>query len=182
MPIPTPTTADLAVADDLVAYPGAPFSASLVKSATEAVRGECGWHIAPVLTETLTLDCAGGPMLRIPTLELAAVTAVRDVSGDSPVALDGWRKSKSGLLERPAGWPYGFEVIEVDITHGYATCPADLLPAIAAVARAVSMDVAVSQQGTGPYSVTYTNLSTLGAWLDRVSASTIARYKLPPLA
>jgi hypothetical protein len=132
------TTVPLASPDDLVSFPGAPFAEALVKAAGESVRRDAGWHIAPEVTETLVLDSEGGRQLFLPTLRdaLSAVVEVRDVSGSTPKVLDGWRLAGSAaVLHRAGGWPQGLGVIEVELTHGYEACPAELLPAIAARTR-----------------------------------------------
>jgi hypothetical protein len=40
------------------------------------VRAFCGWHIAPEVTETLTLDGPGGYVLVLPTLHLVDLVSV----------------------------------------------------------------------------------------------------------
>lgn len=123
---------------DLLPYPGAPFSPEVVDSVAAEVRADADWHIAPAVTETVTVESQGGRYLFLPTLRLTAVTAVRNVTDTTPVLLDGYRTQltaefHAGVLKRPYGWPCG--VLEVDLTHGYDECPTDLLPAIAELAR-----------------------------------------------
>ena len=118
----------LVEAIDLVDFPGAPFAESLVESAGESVRAEAGWHIAPQVTETLRIFSEGGTALVLPTLEYT-VSAVRDISGDTPVVLTGWTDRGSGILLK-SYWPAG-RVLEVDVVHGYVACPPELLPVIA---------------------------------------------------
>lgn len=130
----------------LDSFPGGPFDPSVVASAVARVRREARWHIAPSVTETLTVDAHGGTLLLLPTMYLTAVTEVRDVSGDDPVELEDWKWSRNGYLTR-CWWPCGPRAVEVDVTHGYAECPDDLLPVIAAAARAVSTDTRISAAG-----------------------------------
>jgi hypothetical protein len=160
---------------DLADFPGAPFSAALVDAAVSAVRGEVGWHIAPAVTETVVVESVGGPHLFLPTLQLTAVTAVRDVTDETTaaVAVTGWRSHKTprftaGVLFRPSGW-YG--VYEVDLTHGYAACPDDLKPALAEHARTIRIGGRVSQQATGPHSI---------AFDSEGAADPVAKYRIPP--
>ena len=132
------TTVPLATPNDLLSFAGAPFAEALVKAAGESIRRDAGWHIAPTVTETLVLDSDGGRQLFLPTLRdaVASVAEVRDVSGSSPRVLGGWRlASSAAVLHRGGGWPAGEGVIEVDLVHGYESCPAELLPAIAARTR-----------------------------------------------
>jgi hypothetical protein len=157
----------LADETDLTDFPGAPFPAGKVLSACEAIRREAGWHIAPSVTETLTLDSEGGPLLVLPTLYLTAVTEVRDMTGSEPQVLTGWRLSRKGLLSG-CWFPAGFSAVEVDVTHGYDACPPELFPVIADwTARRVM------QESLGSRSVAYS------ADGDSPIASTLARFKLP---
>lgn len=123
---------DLVSSADLGEYPGAPYASSVIDAAVSDIRREAGWHIAPTRTETLTLDGPDGVLLILPTRKLVEVTEIRDVSGDDPVILTGWRASVAkGMIHRSAGWPCGFAAIEVDLEHGFATCPEGLLPEVA---------------------------------------------------
>lgn len=161
----------LVESDDLENFPGAPFPADVISSASQGVRAAAGWHIAPVLVETLTLDHDGGRVLWIPTGKLLAVSEIRDVSGSTPRVLSGWSVSlRLGLVERRS-WPCGFSAIEIDIEHGYSECPEDLLPVIADGAQR-----RVRQQTAGPFSVTYATDSDEGSPF----AAALARYRLAP--
>lgn len=164
--------APLATSTDLTDY--GTFAESAVLTAGEALRSAVGWHIAPVRTETLTIDAQGGTALMLPTLRLVDVTEVRDVSGDTPVVLTGWRKSAAGFLTRPGGWPAGPETIEVDIEHGYDSCPLELLPVLA---RRVRDGAATSagQLRLGSLSVGTTSVGTTVTAQDE---AVIRRYSL----
>ena len=104
------------------------FPSEAVERAAAEVRDEAGWHIAPVITETLTLNSRGGQILLVPSLRIVRVIAVRDVTDPaSPRDLNGWRVDKSaGLLHRAAGWPQGVSTVEVEIEHGFTACPLPL--------------------------------------------------------
>lgn len=146
---------------DLAGLPGAPFTQAVVDSAVGTLRGDMGWHIAPAVTETIKVDGSPDKVLVLPTRWLVSVTAVRDVSGAAPVTLTGWRASNPGrgLLYRDEGWPQGFEVIEVDLKHGYADTPAELLPAIAFYCHAQRVDETVSSESLLSWSKTYRSTS-----------------------
>jgi hypothetical protein len=169
-------TNTLAAPADLADFPGAPFSDALVDAAVSAVRGEAGWHIAPAVTETVIVESVGGPHLFLPTLQLTAVTAVRDVTSEdiAAVAVTGWRshntaRFRAGLLFRPAGWR---GVYEVDLTHGYAACPDDLKSALAERARTIRSGGRVKQQAAGPYSVNFDS--------EGLATDPVAKYRIPP--
>lgn len=158
----------LVTAADLAGFPGAPFSEDRVEAAGEALRTEAGWHIAPEVTETLIVDCEGGHFLFLPTMNLSQVTEIRDMTGDTPKVLTGWRKSRKGVIYRAGGWPCGFEAVEVDVVHGYSECPKELLPVVADYTTR-----RVAQESLGSRSVTYVNDGPTR------SDSLVARYTIP---
>lgn len=160
----------LADALDLEGFPGGPFTDSVVFAAAESVRSECGWHIAPQVTETITVDSPGGRVLLLPSLFVTEVTAVRDVTGDEPRTLTGWRISRAGMLHLAGGWPEGFAAVEVDLTHGYESCPAELLAVIADRALRNAKDSTVVQESLGSRSVSYRDAP--------LASPVLARYRL----
>lgn len=159
---------DLVIPGDLTGQSGAPFSAEVVLSASESVRRACGWHIAPVVTETLTLNSNGGPLLVLPSLKVVDITEVRDVSDDTPAIIEGWRWSADGLVSRENGcWPTGFRTVEVDIIHGHETCPPELFPVIADFSRR-----RVAQESIGGRSVSFVSSA------DSRLESTLADFRI----
>lgn len=158
-------------AHDLDGFEGAPFSDEALRVASANIRGIAGWHIAPEVTETLTVESDGGRYLFLPTARIVEVTAVRDVAGDTPRELTGWRIKRDAAGVLIGYWPCG--VIEVDVTHGHAETPADLLPVIAAECRTHSRDRAVVSRSRGPFSESYRDEAPT---VD----PTLARYILPP--
>lgn len=167
-------TNTLVAPSDLSGFPGAPFADGVVDGAVGGLRLVAGWHIAPSVTETLTLDSDGGTRLILPTLHLTAVTAVRDVSEDAPTEITGYRWSKAGVLSLLSGWPCGFQSVEVDIVHGYAECPPELLGSLASACQSSAINHNLSAKSTGPFSETYRDTS--GSIVDPV----VSRYSLPP--
>lgn len=139
---------DLATVDDLAGLPGGPFSPEAVRAAGEIVRRMCGWHVAPSVTETILVDSPGGDVLWLPSRHVTDVATVRDMTGSDPVDLTGWRWSEAGLLS--GRFPAGFRAVEVTLTHGYPSCPADLLPVVADRTRR-----RVMAESLGARSVTY---------------------------
>lgn len=166
----------LAAPTDLTAFPGAPFTDAIVDAAVGSVRREAGWHIAPAVTETLTVDSRGGRWLMLPTMSLTAVTAVRDVSGDTPETLTGWKFKRAGMLYRATGWKCD-AVIEADVTHGYTSTPAELYSVIAERCQAFTLNKTIAQEAKGPFSTSSTNLSTLATWLD--GNAVMAQFTIP---
>lgn len=144
----------LVTPQDLSDFPGAPFAISTVDVAVAALRRDAGWHIAPQVTETVLLDALGGRDLILPTRHLVNVTEVRDVSTSTPVVLTGWRKSKAGILHRDAGWPSGFQSVEVDMVHGYTVTPPELFPLVAVYSQLQAVNSTVKQEALGSWSRT----------------------------
>jgi hypothetical protein len=73
-------------------YPGGPFSQEVVDAAAAYVRNLAGWHIAPVVTETLVVEAPGGSQLILPTRWLVSVSAIRSRAYNDVVgrAVTGW--------------------------------------------------------------------------------------------
>ena len=166
MPLPS-----LVNSDDLEEFEGSPFEGSTLAAGEAAVRSAARWHIAPSVTETLLLDCDGGTRLVLPSLYVTAISEVRDVSCETPVVITDYRWSSKGILSRRCGWwPCGLATVEVDLTHGYEECPADLWPSIATACLQASTDGRIAARTRGPFSDTYRNPET-----DPV----LERYSLP---
>ena len=160
---------DLAAPADLDGLPGAPFTNDEVDAAVSALRAECGWHIAPMSDDpvTIALDVPWRESwLNLPTLKLVTVDEVRTTSDDAVVDPNTYQVSmaQGGIRLLCGFWPYGFGTIEVDFTHGYESCPPDLLPVIASIAtsqrlvaiRSPRMDQPGERvpDGVGGYAVT----------------------------
>lgn len=147
---------DMVTPQDLEHLPGAPFTDDEVDAAVAAVRLAAGWHIAPELTETITLDVtAYDSWLRLPTLKLVSVDAVRDTDDDSVFDAAKYRVSHrlAQVRKRTGYWPHGYERIEVDITHGFDAAPLELLSVIAEAASTARRDQSVTQEAMGPFSM-----------------------------
>lgn len=136
----------------LSGFPGAPYTDTVVAAASASIRADAGWHIAPQRTETLTLDHHGGVWLVLPTLHLVEVAEVRNADGD---VVDGWTASRAGVLHRERGFPAGLGAVDVDLTHGYAACPPELLPVIAERCQTSTVNRSVSQEQSGKEMLTF---------------------------
>ena len=149
------TLPPLTTAAELADYPGSPYLETLVSSAAASVRDEAGWHIAPLVTETLVLDSQGGRRLILPSLQIDSVAEVRDVTGDTPAVLEGWRLSRRAcFLYLEKGWPTGVAAVEVDLTHGCEACPEDLLAVVAERVQQLTVHAGVAQESLAGRSMT----------------------------
>lgn len=156
---------ELVNSEDLAGFPGTPaLTDAVIEAAGESIRDECGWHIAPVLTETMDV-LTSGRVAVLDTLRVVDVSEVRDQSGE---VLTGWR------VDKRAGVIHGLprcRRVEVDLTHGYESCPAALKPVVIERARAIHVGGRVAQESLGSRSVSY-----VPGGVD----DPLARYKLPP--
>jgi hypothetical protein len=168
----------------LADYPGGPFSARTIASASASVRNDCRWHVAPVVTETVTVDGCLSRLLLLPTLRLVNVTGVEvlDDSSTTWLPITGWRIANAGMLYRATGWNYGPAGIRVTMQHGFAETPADLLPVLAARCQRNLADSILTQRsetvGTRTSSESY-NVNRLQI---EAGASALTAYRLPPRA
>jgi len=155
----------LAAPADVVGMRGAPFPASVLRGAGEAVRTVAGWHIAPSVETTVKVRTSGRVVL-LPSLYVTAVASITDRDGR---AIDGWDWLPEGIVERDHGrFP---RIVTVTFTHGYAKVPADLLSIISETAGA-STHGRVRSESLMSRSV------TLAADADPVIAAVLARYRL----
>lgn len=136
----------LATVNDMSGQPGAPTTQDTLDRAAALIRRVAGWHIAPQITETVTLDHDGASVLVLPSLHVVEVASVKNAS--TGVELTGWSWSSKGLLS--GRFPCGFRSVEVTFTHGFESCPLDLFPSVATAGEAV-----VRQQQSGPFQVSY---------------------------
>lgn len=150
----------LVTGSDLIDFQGAPFLDQWIDIAAAEVRAQAGWHIAPQVTETISVESYGGRELVIPSKRVVSVASVGTLSG--------W-ELRDGVVYRSVGWPTGLHLIT--LTHGYAACPPDLLPVVVKAIRAAQVtdrnDVKTSTEG--PYSVTYRDVVTSDPVVNRYS-------------
>lgn len=150
------------------------FTEDAALAAGQGIRRETNWHISPSVTETLTLYSEGGTVLLLPSLKVTAVTAIRDVTdADVPETLTGWSFRANGVLKRNCGWPTG-HAIEVDVTHGYDACPAELLPVLARRAR----DTSASTAGSVRLGSLQIGTTSVGTTITATDEAIIRRYSL----
>ncbi|MBF4628898.1 hypothetical protein [Curtobacterium flaccumfaciens] len=126
-------------------------------AAQGAVRRYCGWHVAPVITETIRLDGTGQRTLLVPSGRLIAVTAA---TSDGRDVLSQVTVSGRGMLELRDGglWSSALGGIIITIEHGY---PVEEVPDVSGViataaSRGGGPGGQIAAQGIGPASVRYT--------------------------
>lgn len=133
---------------DLDDFPGAPFTDAQIDGAVAALRSAVRWHIAPVRSETVVLDVQRWERwLRLPTRHLVSVVEIRNAETGDVIDSDTYRVStRLDMVKSSSGyWPCGYGAVEIDITHGYSTTPADVLAVLAAAAALGRQDATVRQ-------------------------------------
>lgn len=117
------------------------YTDATILQACDLVRGECGWHLAPTMTEVLRLDSAGGRLLALPSLRVREVISVT-TADDVPI--EDWELSENGLLERKGrDWPVARR-LKVELEHGFAAVPPALIPVIEDAALNITPEVSAS--------------------------------------
>lgn len=127
--------------------------ASPVEAATQAIRDYCGWHVAPAIDATITLDGTGTDTVLLPSRRVLSVASVT-VDG---TALDAtaFEWSADGILRRrDRCWPDRYRAVTVDLRHGFESM-AVLADIVASIAARVKIDPtgALANQRAGTQSV-----------------------------
>lgn len=127
-----------------------------LKVAQSVVRKFCGWHVAPVYTETLIVDGSGGHTLLLPTMHLTELVSVI-VDGEDITEHMKMNVSRDGMLEFPQRLPTRLGSVQVTMTHGYSVEEA---PEVVALIHTIAERVKTSSsnvisQSAGGMSVKY---------------------------
>lgn len=140
-----------------------------VAAVTEWIRGRCGWHIAPTITETVTVDGTDTRVLAMPSLHITAVDTVTE----SGTAVDvEW--STVGLLRHPNRWTDRWRSVTVTYTHGYPSVPADLAKVVIEAALRLPEPGAGAVKKVGPF-----EMASTAVFLPE-ELETIDRYRILP--
>lgn len=149
-------------------------------AANQAIRTECGWHVAPIITEDLVLDGTGGRALLVPSLRIRQIVSAKSNGDDVTDQVKFSRRA--GVLTLDAGWSCDVGSIELTIEHGFA---ADEVPDVAALIVTLTKRAASSsafvQQAIGPASAkiaTGRDGAALGVPLMESEKATLAPYRL----
>lgn len=129
----------------------------MIDGTCAAVTEYCGWHIAPVVTETVTVDGTGTLIQTLPTLNLLSLDSVDENGLHLDVDRIDW--SANGIMEKRSGawWTGRRRGVIADISHGYEVTPSWVTTLICAAAgRAFVSPLGVAQESAGGESITYT--------------------------
>lgn len=149
-----------------------------IASASAAIRAYCGWHVAPVLDCSITLDGEAGDIW-LPTNALASVTSAT-VGGEDVAVTGSNRRGRVRLAHKTCG----LGNVEVGYTAGYdvTACPDLMGVVVQRVMASVAMTTyGVSQETAGGVSISYSGsaLSDLGsAFLPDSVKAALSTYRL----
>lgn len=149
-----------------------------IASASAAIRAYCGWHVAPVLDCTITLDGEAGDIW-LPTNALASVTSA-NVGGEDVTVTGSNRRGRVRLEHKTCG----LGNVAIDYVAGYdvAACPDLMGVVVQRVMASVAMTTyGVSQETAGGVSISYSGsaLSDLGsAFLPDSVKAALSTYRL----
>jgi hypothetical protein len=116
----------------------------LLSGASAGVRRWAGWHIAPVLEETLTGDGPGGQLLLLPTGRLLEILSATDAGEAVDVSTLDF--SRHGMVARTGGygWSNRFGSVSVRVRHGYDVAD---VPDLAQIVKQVTANALASPMG-----------------------------------
>ena len=149
-----------------------------IASASAAIRAYCGWHVAPVLDCSITLDGEAGDIW-LPTNALASVTSAK-VGGEDVTVTGSNRRGRVRLEHKTCG----LGNVAIDYVAGYdvAACPDLMGVVVQRVMASVAMTTyGVLQETAGGVSISYSGsaLSDLGsAFLPDSVKAALSTYRL----
>lgn len=134
-------------------------------AAEAAVRTYVGWHLAPVITETIQVTARHrSPNLFLPTTRIVDVEKVEVLYRPTGewVELDPetYEWDVPGLLRRHGCWPRPLRGIRVTLTHGYEP---DEIPEVASILDAIEKRSRMNLGGVASQSVNGASVSYLTA-------------------
>ncbi|MDO5049996.1 MAG: hypothetical protein Q4D87_08970 [Actinomycetaceae bacterium] len=151
----------------------------MAKGVTAMIRRYCGWHVAPVVEETLVLDYDGGGVLTLPTLRVEALLSLT-VDGVEVADPEWSRAGDVRLGARPAKW----QGVQARVQHGYPVEEVADLRQVAVQAALVGLasPMGVVRESSGQVSIEYsrTGLGVAGglALMER-DMRILDAYRLP---
>lgn len=147
---------------------------SLIRAAQDAVQAWCGWHIAPIIRETVTLDGTGGHALQLPSGRVVDVETVKVNGVEWAPSQWGW--SRAGMLESYGPpFPRRFRAVEVTMRHGYEEAPAVASVITQAVLGACASPMGATREQAGQVAVSW---ARTGLKLDGDDMTALAPYRL----
>lgn len=149
---------------------------SWLDSAQAAIRAYCGWHVAPIQKQILTIDGNGLAHLLLPTMRIVNVYRVT-IDGEDVTERVNW--SESGMLKLSHGhFPCRFRAVEVELEHGFMPSEVPQIGTLALnIAQRASNQPKLRRQSVNGATVEY--LTAGGAPLS-ISLLEIEKQSLEP--
>lgn len=123
-------------------------------AATAQIRSYCGWHVAPVIDETVVISTFGGRSASLPTRRIVEVMSVSIDGVDVTEKID-W--DEGGVITlRSGSFPDRSRAVTVNLRHGFDTeSVADAVAVAEQVAARINMGRRnggdIVQQTAGPF-------------------------------
>lgn len=155
----------------------------LLDGASAGIRRFCGWHIAPVLEQTLVLDGSGSRLLVVPTMRLSAVLALSN-EGTAVDDLTTVDFSEHGMVTWRGGrFTDRYGQVTARIRHGFDLAEvADVAQIVKQVtANALSSPMGATQEQAGALSVSWATTApgvSGGLSLLERDLAVLAQYRL----
>lgn len=137
--------------------PEDPRVSPLLAAASAAIRLWCGWHIWPVVDESMILDDPGTGLLSLPTLRMHSLQSL-NVNGYA-VLNPSW--SHLGDIRLPDSHPgrcihhSSFRAINIRLRHGFASVPDIQQIVQQSVALALSSPLGATREQAGQVSISW---------------------------
>lgn len=127
-----------------------------IKAVTSSIRGEAGWHVAPLVTDhRLVLDGPGGKRLNLPTLKLVDLKSVTELGVALDLTGDSVDWSELGLVEKRNGarWTDRYRKIVAVMDHGFSDLSDLKFLTLSLVSRGLSSPMGATREQAGSMSV-----------------------------
>lgn len=150
---------------------------TLAARAVAAIRDYCGWHVAPVLQETVTVESDGSGVVFLPTLRVVSVDAVEVDGVPVTVARRDWSQYGWLRVSAEVGVP-----VAVTLTHGYDVTESLKAAALTLAQAAKSPDDRlIRSQRLGDAQIDYVSASAAieAVRVPGSARTTLDRYVLP---
>ncbi|WP_054812101.1 hypothetical protein [Nocardia arizonensis] len=182
MSSPVPSLLDLAAYQALAAGTGLEYArlAGIVRE----IRDYCGWHIAPAIDDTMTVDGSGGTVQQLPTLALNSVASITE--NGTALETTAYEWSRDGSLRRCGYWTTRYRGVVAVVNHGFAEVPENLVSVIldaASLAIATPVGTAVvgdEPEKMGPFE--WGARTDRGVVLTASQRRVLDRYRIPSRA
>lgn len=152
-----------------------------MRAGEAAIRAYCGWHVCPVVTETLTLDTSRQRFVKLPSMRVLDVGKVeylgRDVTGSMSWSEAGLLKWKNKFLT----FDDEYRGLKITLTHGYELGEVpQIVSLIATVGRRAADQKTVASQSVNGASVAYLTAggAPLSVPLLSIEKEMLAPYRL----